>query len=207
MTQNIDDLPSDDYYIDPDLLLRAYASGVFPMAEEEDDPEIYWVRPEKRGIIPLEDFHVSRSLAKAIRQQKYQIKMNTDFAGVLRGCANGEGERELTWINDPIKASCMRLHALGQAHSVEAWDGERLVGGLYGISLGRAFFGESMFSRERDTSKLCLAFLVEHLKSRGFILLDTQFITDHLKSLGAIEITRKDYEKRLEEALTGDATF
>ncbi len=207
MTQNIDALDKDELYIDPDLLLRAYASGVFPMAEEEDDPEIYWVRPEKRGIIPLEDFHVSRSLAKTIRKQKYQIKMNTDFAGVLRGCANGEGERERTWINDPIKASCMRLHALGHAHSVEAWDGDELVGGLYGISVRRAFFGESMFSRKRDTSKICLAFLVEHLKSHGFILLDTQFITEHLKSLGAIEITRKQYERRLEEALTGDAMF
>ncbi|MGU3574899.1 leucyl/phenylalanyl-tRNA--protein transferase [Brucellaceae bacterium C25G] len=189
------------------MLLRAYASGVFPMAEEEDDPEIYWVRPEKRGIIPLDDFHISRSLAKTIRSQKYQIKINTDFAGVLMGCAKGEGERERTWINDPIKASCMRLHRLRHAHSVEAWDNNRLVGGLYGISLGRAFFGESMFSRERDTSKICLAFLVEHLKKRGFILLDTQFITDHLKSLGAVEIPREEYEKRLEEALTGDAEF
>lgn len=207
MTKDMNNYTTDEYYIDPDLLLRAYASGVFPMAEEEDDPEIYWVRPEKRGIIPLKNFHISRSLAKKIRQQKYQIKINTDFAGVLRGCAQGKGERQRTWINEPIKASCMRLHRLHHAHSVEAWDGDRLVGGLYGISLRRAFFGESMFSRERDASKICLAFLVEHLKKRGFILLDTQFITDHLKSLGAIEISRKEYEQRLEEALTGDATF
>lgn len=207
MTHTPDDLSSDHHYIDPDLLLRAYASGVFPMAEEEDDPEIYWVRPEKRGIIPLENFHVSRSLAKTIRKQKYQIKMNSAFAAVLLGCAKGQGERERTWINDQIKASCIKLHSLGHAHSVEAWDGERLVGGLYGISLGRAFFGESMFSRERDASKICLAFLVEHLKERGFILLDTQFITEHLKSLGAIEISRKEYEERLKEALTGNAIF
>lgn len=207
MIKDANALLSDEYYIDPDLLLRAYASGVFPMAEEEDDPEIYWVRPEKRGIIPLDNFHVSKSLAKTIRNQKYQIKINTDFAGVLQACASGDGDRARTWINDPIKASCMRLHALGYAHCVEAWHGERLVGGLYGIALGRAFFGESMFSRERDTSKICLAYLVEHLKSRGFILLDTQFITDHLKSLGAIEISREDYEQRLATALTGSAVF
>jgi leucyl/phenylalanyl-tRNA--protein transferase len=207
MIKTVDPQNQDEHYIDPELLLRAYASGIFPMAEDEDDPEVYWVKPEKRGIIPLDKFHISRSLAKTIRKQKYQIKINTDFTGVLLGCAQCEGDRERTWINATIKASCLRLHALGHAHSIEAWDGEYLVGGLYGISLGRAFFGESMFSRKRDTSKICLAYLVEHLKIRGFVLLDTQFTTDHLISMGAIEIGENEYDSMLEKALEGNATF
>lgn len=191
----------------PDLLLRAYASGIFPMAEDADDPEIFWVHPEKRGIIPLEEFHLPRSLAKIIRQGIFEIRLDTDFDGVLDGCASGDGERARTWINEPIRNAYKRLFQIGHCHSVEAWYEGELVGGLYGVTLGRAFFGESMFTRKRDASKVCLAFLVEHLKERGFALLDTQFITAHLQRFGAVEVPRKKYEKILQKALVGDAQF
>lgn len=193
--------------IPPDLLLRAYASGVFPMAESEHDPEVFWVRPEERGIIPLDRFHVPKSLAKKVRQQPFEIRFDTDFAGVIEGCAETRADRTSTWINRPIREAYQALFERGNCHTVEAWKDDRLVGGLYGVTLGRAFFGESMFARERDASKICLVHLVERLKARGFVLLDTQFTTDHLKRFGAIDVPRARYEKLLEEALQGAAEF
>lgn len=197
----------DNTSIDPELLLRAYSTGVFPMAEEADDPEIFWVRPEERGIIPLDQFHIPRSLQKTIRQGVFDIRLDTDFEGVIDGCASGAGERARTWINQPIREAYRKLFDIGHCHTVEAWFENKLVGGLYGVTLGRAFFGESMFTRKRDASKVCLAYLVEHLTSQGFVLLDTQFTTTHLERFGAIEVPRKDYEKLLENALEGVALF
>lgn len=195
------------YRIPPDLLLRAYASGVFPMAEHADDPEVFWVRPEARGVIPLDAFHVPKSLAKTIRQGRFEIRYDHDFAGVIDGCAEtGEG-RASTWINAPIREAYLDLHRRGHCHSVEAWRDGRLVGGLYGVSLGAAFFGESMFSRERDASKVCLVHLVERLRRQGYVLLDTQFTTEHLKRFGAVDVPRRKYEKLLEAALEGEAVF
>jgi|SRR5690606_29968169 len=193
--------------IPADLLLRAYASGVFPMAESADDPEVFWVRPEMRGIIPLDGFHVPRSLAKILRQGRFDIRFDTDFAGVIDGCAEAREGRPSTWINQPIREAYGELFARGYCHTVEAWRDGRLVGGLYGVTLGLAFFGESMFSRETDASKVCLVHLVQRLKERGFALLDTQFTTEHLKRFGAIDVPRNRYEKLLEEALEGTATF
>ena len=193
--------------IPPDLLLRAYASGVFPMAEAADDPEVFWVRPETRGIIPLDTFHVPRSLARTLRQGRFDIRRDTDFAGVIDGCAKSRAGRRSTWINQPIREAYGELFARGFCHSVEAWQGERLVGGLYGVTLGGAFFGESMFSFERDASKACLVHLVQHLRERGFRLLDTQFTTEHLKRFGAIDVPRGKYERMLEEAIAAEASF
>jgi leucyl/phenylalanyl-tRNA--protein transferase len=199
--------PVDVFRIDPELLLRAYATGVFPMAEEADNPEIFWVRPEKRGIIPFENFHVSRSLRKVVRQRRFDIRYDTTFFGVIEGCASGSGERARTWINTPIREAYGKLYDMGYCHTVEAWRDGNLVGGLYGIALGSAFFGESMFSRERDASKVCLVHLVGHLIEKGFILLDTQFTTNHLESFGAVEVPRRQYQKMLENALAQPAEF
>ncbi|MBN9071723.1 MAG: leucyl/phenylalanyl-tRNA--protein transferase [Rhizobiales bacterium] len=193
--------------IPPDLLLKAYASGVFPMAESADDPEVFWVRPETRGILPLDGFHASRSLRKAVRQRKFDIRYDHDFDAVVDGCAESREGRESTWINDPIREAYGELFRRGHCHTVEAWRDGRLAGGLYGISLGRAFFGESMFSRERDASKVCLVHLVERLVERGFVLLDTQFTTEHLRTFGAVDVPRKRYERLLDEALQGTAEF
>ena len=187
----------------PDLLLNAYASGVFPMAENRDDSDIFWVDPQFRGVIPLDDFRISRSLAKTLRRAPFQITLNTDFEQVVTGCA----DRPETWINDTIIDLYRALHARGDAHAIEVWDGPDLVGGVYGITIGGAFFGESMFSRRRDASKVALAYLVDHLNRCGFMLFDTQFITDHLASLGAIEIPRKAYQAALSQALQVDANF
>jgi leucyl/phenylalanyl-tRNA--protein transferase len=195
------------YRIPPDLLLKAYASGVFPMAESADDPEVFWVRPETRGVIPLDALHVPKSLAKTIRQGRFEIRFDHDFAAVIDACAEERAERESTWINAPIREAYIGLHMRGNCHSVEAWRDGKLVGGLYGVSLGRAFFGESMFSRERDASKVCLVKLVSHLNERGFVLLDTQFTTDHLKRFGAVDVPRRKYEKMLEAALQDEAEF
>jgi leucyl/phenylalanyl-tRNA--protein transferase len=195
------------YRIPPDLLLKAYASGVFPMAESATDPEVFWVRPEMRGIIPLDTFHVPKSLRKIIRQNRFDIRVDTDFAGVIDGCAEERAERETTWINAPIREAYIALFERGHCHSVEAWRDGELVGGLYGVSLGRVFFGESMFSKATDSSKACLVRLVERLNERGFVLLDTQFTTEHLKRFGAIDVPRGAYEKLLEAALRGEATF
>ncbi|SFM44103.1 leucyl/phenylalanyl-tRNA--protein transferase [Shimia aestuarii] len=177
----------------PDLLMRAYGMGVFPMAEHRDDPEVFWVDPIRRGIIPLDRFHISRSLARAIRHADYTVTLNRDFSGVVDGCAN----RAETWINAEIRRLYMALHERGDAHSLEIWHNETLAGGVYGVTLGAAFFGESMFSRRPNASKIALAYLVEHLRRCGFTLFDTQFITDHLASLGALEIPRADYHKAL----------
>lgn len=187
--------------VTPDLLMRAYGMGVFPMSENRDDPDIFWVDPIRRGIFPLDSFHISRSLAKRIRRGGYTVSLNADFEGVLEGCA----DREETWINAQIHDLYMALHARGEAHSLEIWDRDELVGGVYGVTLGGAFFGESMFSRRTDASKIALAYLIEHLRRCGFTLFDTQFVTDHLISLGAIEIPRADYHKMLTWALRHDA--
>lgn len=199
--------PQEAFRIDPELLLRAYATGVFPMAEEADNPEIFWVRPEKRGVLPFENFHVSRSLRKTVRQGRFDIRYDTDFAGVIAGCASGSGERARTWINRPIREAYGKLFDLGYCHTVEAWRDGSLVGGLYGIALGSAFFGESMFSRERDASKVCLVHLVSHLIEKNFTLLDTQFTTNHLETFGAVEVPRRQYQKMLENALAQPAEF
>jgi leucyl/phenylalanyl-tRNA--protein transferase len=195
------------YRIPSDLLLKAYASGVFPMAESASDPEVFWVRPETRGIIPLDDFHTPRSLRKTIRRHPFDIRFDFDFEATIDGCAEKREERRSTWINGPIREAYVELHRLGHCHSVEAWREERLVGGLYGVSLGRVFFGESMFARQTDASKVCLYHLVERLIARGFALLDTQFTTEHLKRFGAVDVPRGQYEKMLAEALKGEAVF
>lgn len=187
--------------ITPEILLRAYSAGLFPMAESADDPDIYWVQPEIRGIIPLDQFHVSKSLAKTIRKRPFDIRFDTAFAEVMLGCAQETRDRPTTWINPLILKLYKELHAMGYAHSVEAWEGEQLVGGLYGVSLGSAFFGESMFSRRTDASKICLVHLVERLKAKHFTLLDTQFTTEHLKTFGAIDVPRAAYEKLLAGAM------
>ncbi|WP_438749002.1 leucyl/phenylalanyl-tRNA--protein transferase [Pararhizobium sp. O133] len=187
--------------ITPDLLLRAYSIGLFPMADSADDPEIFWVEPELRGIIPLDDFHVSKSLAKTIRRAPFDIRYDTAFEAVMEGCAAPAPDRPTTWINNRIRSLYTALHGMGHAHSVEAWDGGELVGGLYGVSLGAAFFGESMFSRRTDASKICLVHLVDRLRRHGFKLLDTQFTTEHLKSFGAIDVPKARYAKMLERAI------
>lgn len=173
------------------------------MAESRDDPEIHWVDPRLRGIIPLDGFHISRSLARRIRRGGYQATVDTDFAGVVTACA----AREETWINDEIFRLYLDLHRMGHAHSQEIWQGGELIGGVYGVVLGRAFFGESMFSAATDGSKLALAHLVARLRAGGFELFDTQFLTPHLASLGAVEIPRAEYHRRLAEALTGKGRF
>lgn len=193
--------------IPTDLLLKAYASGVFPMAESANDPEVFWVRPETRGVIPLHDFHVPKSLRKVIRQGRFDVRVDTDFPGVIDACAEAREERQTTWINAPIREAYIKLFELGHCHSVEAWRQGKLVGGLYGVRLGKAFFGESMFSREPDASKVCLVQLVERLRERGFLLLDTQFTTEHLKRFGAVDVPRARYEKLLAKALKGDGAF
>ena len=185
----------------PEVLLRAYSIGLFPMAESADDPEIFWVEPEMRGIIPLDSFHVSKSLAKTIRKAPFEIRINTAFEAVMAACAEPAPDRPTTWINETIKSLYSSLHRIGHAHSVEAWESGKLVGGLYGVSLGSAFFGESMFSRRTDASKICLVHLVERLRSKGFTLLDTQFTTEHLKTFGAIDIPRAQYTRLLEKAM------
>lgn len=185
----------------PDLLLHGYASGVFPMSEHRDDPEVFWVDPRRRGILPLDRFHISRSLARRMRAGGYKVALNTRFTEVLDGCA----DRPETWINGEIYRLYMELHEAGHAHSLEVFMDGALVGGVYGVTLGAAFFGESMFSRKADASKLALAHLTDHLLRCGFKLFDTQFITEHLASLGAIEISRAEYHSRLAEALSEDA--
>lgn len=186
----------------PDILLSAYASGIFPMAEP--DGEILWFRPDPRAIIPLDGLKVSRSLRATVRKGVYECRIDSAFGEVIRLCAK---RREKTWISGEIQAAYIELHRLGFAHSVESWQDGELAGGLYGVALGGAFFGESMFSRATDASKVALVHLVERMKARGFALLDTQFMTEHLRSLGAIEISRKAYERRLKAALGAEATF
>ena len=187
----------------PDLLLQAYASGIFPMAETRHDPELFWVDPRFRGIFDLDNFRISRSLTKRIRQEPFQIRTNTAFMQVIAGCA----DREETWINPTLLTLYEQLHDMHHAHSVEVWEADTLVGGVYGITIGSAFFGESMFSHRTDASKIALAYLVDRLRIGGFTLFDTQFITPHLATLGAVEIPRDAYHSLLEKALGGDADF
>ncbi len=193
----------DDLEITPTLILRAYSAGVFPMADSAGSEEIFWVDPKKRGVIPLDKFHLSASLRKRALKGDYDIRINTAFPRVVSACA----DRPETWINAEINDHFCTLFRMGYAHSVEIWIHDNLVGGLYGISMGGAFFGESMFSRQRDASKLAMLALVARLKVGGFKLLDTQFVTDHLISLGATEISRLEYHKRLEAALNAHGDF
>jgi leucyl/phenylalanyl-tRNA--protein transferase len=172
------------------------------MSHSADDPDIFWVEPRRRAILPLDGLHISHSLKKTIRRDRFRVTADRAFAEVVRLCAEPMGERQDTWINIPIFEACRRLFALGHAHSIECWDGERLVGGLYGISLGRAFFGESMFSRETDASKVALAWLIARLKAGGFTLLDCQFMTDHLASMGATEVSARIYSGLLAAAVS-----
>ncbi|WP_380053114.1 leucyl/phenylalanyl-tRNA--protein transferase [Falsihalocynthiibacter sp. SS001] len=187
----------------PEILLNGYASGIFPMAESRENPEIFWVDPQRRGVIPLNGFHISRSLRRTLLRTPFDIRMNSDFEAVVQGCA----DRSETWINSEISFLYQELHNLGFAHSLEVWDGETLVGGVFGIALGGAFFGESMFSRRRDASKIALAYLVDRLRRCGFALFDTQFVTDHLTSLGALEIPRSEYRRQLFSAIRIDANI
>lgn len=193
--------------ITPELIMRAYCAGIFPMAEDAADENLFWVSPEARGIMPLDGFHMSRSLRKAMRATPWQIRADTDFAGVIEGCATEGSDRDSTWINGTIRAVYGELFARGVAHTVEVWDGDALVGGLYGLAIGAAFFGESMFHRRTDASKMAMAHLVARLRAGGFLLLDTQFLTPHLASLGGIEIPRAAYEERLAEALAAEGDW
>jgi leucyl/phenylalanyl-tRNA--protein transferase len=193
--------------ITPDVLLKAYACGIFPMAESADDPGLYWIEPERRGIIPLDAFQVSSRLARTVRSDKFEIRVDTDFEGVIDGCAEPQEGREKTWINERIRRLYGELFQRGRCHTVEAWRDGRLVGGLYGVRLGGAFFGESMFHRERDASKVALVHLVGRLRAGGFRLLDTQFVTSHLKSFGALEVSRRQYHRLLDQALQTEGDF
>lgn len=191
----------------PQLLLGAYASGIFPMAESRNDPDLYWIDPDLRGIVPLDRFHIPRRLRKTLRAAPYDVRCNTDFVGTIRGCAEPQGTRPETWINDEIERLYAALFEMGFAHSVECWREGELVGGLYGVSLGGAFFGESMFTRARDASKIALCHLAARLRKSGYILLDSQFLTDHLRQFGTIEIDRAKYKRRLADALKVNADF
>jgi leucyl/phenylalanyl-tRNA--protein transferase len=193
--------------ITAEMLLRAYAIGIFPMAEARNDPELYWIDPEARGVIPLDSFHVSHSLRKTIRHGPFIVTCDTRFEEVIEACAAPAPGRRQTWINQTIFDLCCQLFRMGHSHSVETWLDGKLVGGLYGISLGGAFFGESMFSTATDASKVALVHLVARLRQGNFGLLDTQFVTKHLSGFGALEIPREDYRKRLTAALARQAEF
>ncbi len=190
-----------------DMLLRAYANGIFPMSESRHDPHISWFDPDKRGVLPLETFHLPRRLARTVRQDRYRVSVDEAFLEVIEGCASPRPGRWTTWINSAIIDMFTGLHSIRHAHSVECWDGDELVGGLYGVSLGAAFFGESMFSTRDNASKVALAHLMARLHHGGFRLLDTQFVTAHLEGFGAVEITRAAYLRRLKSAVTKDAEF
>jgi leucyl/phenylalanyl-tRNA---protein transferase len=187
--------------VTPSLLLRAYSCGIFPMADSADDPMLYWVEPEMRGVLPLDAFHVARRLKRTVRSDLFEVRVDSDFDAVIAGCATPRPGRRATWINAPIRKLYGALFRAGHVHTVEAWQGERLVGGLYGVSLGAAFFGESMFSEARDASKVALVHLVARLKRGGFRLLDAQFLTAHLAQFGAIEMPRDDYVRLLDAAV------
>ena len=191
----------------PEMLLRAYAMGIFPMARSRTDRQLQWIDPEDRGILPLDGFHLPRSLRKTLRRGTFEIRFDTAFAQVMEKCAETAEDRDETWINDEIIRLFVELHRAGLTHSVESWRDGKLVGGLYGLALGGAFFGESMFSRETDASKVALVHLVAALRQGGFHLLDTQFITAHLSRFGAVEIPRTEYHHRLAAALSRHGTF
>jgi leucyl/phenylalanyl-tRNA--protein transferase len=191
----------------PDVLLRAYSVGLFPMAERRDDPTLYWIDPEKRGVLPLDKFRLSRRLCRTVRQNRFDVRCDTAFADVIRACALPGPGRPDSWINDEIIALYCELNEMERAHSVECWADGQLVGGLYGVSLGAAFFGESMFTVDRDASKVALVHLVARLKKGGYRLLDTQFVTPHLARFGAVEMARAGYRQLLADALERNATF
>ena len=191
----------------PDILLRTYAAGIFPMAESAEDPTLFWVDPETRGILPLEKFRVSRGVQRKLRRGLFEVRCDTAFEEVVRACAAKTSERPTTWINEEIIRLYLGLHAMGHAHSVECWEGGELAGGLYGVCIGGAFFGESMFSRATDASKIALAHLVARLRRGGYRLLDTQFVTSHLEQFGVTEIGRGEYQAILSSALAADASF
>ncbi|MEM6710816.1 MAG: leucyl/phenylalanyl-tRNA--protein transferase [Pseudomonadota bacterium] len=193
--------------ITPELLLQAYEVGFFPMAEDADDPSLFWVNPPMRGVIPLQTFHVPRRLARTVRQDIYKVRVDSDFEGVIEGCSAAAPGRSSTWINSDIRRLYRALFEQGHCHTVEAWKDGALVGGLYGVAIGGAFFGESMFSRARDASKVALVHLVGRLIEGGYTLLDTQFITAHLKQFGATEIPAGDYRELLREAVTKTGNF
>lgn len=193
--------------ITPQVLLKAYSCGIFPMAESADDPALYWIEPQHRGLLPLDDVHVPRRLARSVRTSKFQIKIDTDFEGVIDGCAAPRPGRRTTWINSRIRNLYRELFRMGHCHTVEVWREDKLVGGLYGVALGAAFFGESMFSFERDASKIALVHLVARLIHGDFILLDTQFVTDHLRQFGTVEVDRDEFQKLLDKAMTTSGDF
>lgn len=191
----------------PELVLRAYSAGVFPMAENAADPEVFWVDPELRGVLPLDRFHIPKRLERTWRRQPFTLHINRAFDAVVAACAEPRPGHPETWINRPIREVYSALHRRGYAHSVECWSGDELVGGLYGVSINAAFFGESMFSRRTDASKIALIRLVEQLRERNFMLLDTQFVTEHLRQFGAVEISRAAYQRQLAHALARPARF
>jgi leucyl/phenylalanyl-tRNA--protein transferase len=193
--------------ITPEVLLKAYSCGIFPMAESADDPALYWIEPERRGIIPLDRFHVPNRLARTVRSDRYKVSVDRDFDAVIDGCAESQPGRARTWINVRIRNLYRKLYERGDCHTVEVYDGEELIGGLYGVSLGRTFFGESMFHHARDASKIALVHLVARLRAGRYRLLDTQFVTDHLRTFGAVEVSRPVYHKLLDAALIGEADF
>ncbi|KAB2920589.1 MAG: leucyl/phenylalanyl-tRNA--protein transferase [Hyphomicrobiaceae bacterium] len=193
--------------ITPQVLLKAYTCGIFPMAESAEDPALYWIEPQQRGILLLDQIHVPKRLARTIRQQAFEIRVDTNFEGVIEGCAASRPGRRTTWINSKIRGLYRDLYRTGYCHTVETWRDGRLVGGLYGVALAGAFFGESMFSTERDASKVALVYLSARLIRGGFSLLDTQFVTDHLRQFGTVEIDRAEFHKLLERALAHDADF
>jgi leucyl/phenylalanyl-tRNA--protein transferase len=193
--------------ITPEVLLKAYACGIFPMAESADDPALYWIEPDMRGIIPIEGFHVPLRLARTVRATPFTVFVDRNFNAVVDGCAESKPDRARTWINGRIRKIYRSLFDHGHCHSVEVYDGDNLVGGLYGVSLGGAFFGESMFHRARDASKIALVHLVARLRAGHYRLLDTQYVTDHLKTFGAVEVAKRRYHKMLEDATAGDGDF
>jgi leucyl/phenylalanyl-tRNA--protein transferase len=193
--------------ITPEILLKAYAAGIFPMAEDEDDPTLFWVEPRERGLIPLDGFHIGRRLARTVRSDVFEVRVDSDFDAVVEGCASPRQDRDRTWISERIRRLYGELFDLGHCHTVETYRDGRLVGGLYGVRLGAAFFGESMFHRERDASKVALVHLVARLRRGGFRLLDTQFVTQHLSQFGAVEVPRREYKRLLAAALDEPASW
>ncbi len=193
--------------ITPQVLLKAYTCGIFPMAESADDPALYWIEPQHRGILPLHKVHVPRRLARTLKSAPYLVKFDTNIEGVIEGCASSRPGRRSTWINERIRGLYRDLFSLGHCHTVEVWEGQRLVGGLYGVALNGAFFGESMFSYARDASKIALVYLAARLAYGGFRLLDTQFVTDHLRQFGTVELNREEFHRLLEKALAVDGDF
>jgi leucyl/phenylalanyl-tRNA--protein transferase len=193
--------------ITPQVLLKAYSCGIFPMAESAEDPGLYWIEPQQRGVLPLAEVHISKRLRRTVRQDEFEVRVDSDFDGVIAGCAASRPGRRSTWINKRIRQLYGELFELGHCHTVETWMGGRLVGGLYGVNLKGAFFGESMFSRETDASKVALVHLVARLIAGGYTLLDTQFVTEHLRQFGTVEVDRPAFHGLLEAAMQGEGDF